>query len=108
MAGRKYGVVVQAKVGGSYHALPKAEQEIPGHVFEDLMAKYAGKVELVRRYWTGAFNADVTDVLLFECSDPGDFHEFHQELISRFAENGDPNRFGEDVEITLGINPDAD
>ena len=53
MAGKKYGVVVQARVTGAYHALPRSERETPGKVFEELMGSYAGKIDFVRRYWSG-------------------------------------------------------
>ena len=108
MAGKKYGVVFQAKVRGAYFALSEQEQNIPGDVFGELMPKYAGKIDLVRRYWTRAFNADVTDVMIFECDDPADFHAFSEELMRKMAASGDPDRYGEVVSITFGINPDAD
>jgi hypothetical protein len=107
VAGKKYGVVVQAKVKGAYFTLSEQEQNIPGEVFGELMPKYAGKIDMVRRYWTRAFNAGVTDVLIFECDDPADFHAFMEDLTRRMAASGDPDRFGEDVSITFGINPDA-
>jgi hypothetical protein len=107
MAGRKYGAIVQAKVKGAYFALSEQEQNIPGEVFGELMQKYAGKIDMVRRYWTRAFNANVTDVLVFECDDPADFHAFVEDLTRGMAASGDPDRFGEDVSVTFGINPDA-
>ena len=107
MAGKKYGLVVQARVKGSYFTLPQKDQDAPGEIFGDLMQKYGGKVELVRRYWTRAFNAHVTDVLIFECDDPADLHAMIEEMTRRMAESGDPDRFGEDVSVTFGINPDA-
>lgn len=107
MAGRKYGVVMEASVSGAFHALPKAEQDIPGVIFGELMQKYAGKVEMVRRYWTGAFNADVTDVFVIEFDDPGDYYDMFQELTTRMAESGDPDRFGLTVATYFGVNPDA-
>jgi hypothetical protein len=107
MAGKKYGAVLQAKVKGAYFTLSEQEQNIPGEVFGQLMQKYAGKVELVRRYWTRAFSSDVTDVLIFEFDDPADFHAYMEELMRGMAASGDPDRFGEDVSVTFGINPDA-
>ncbi len=109
MAGKKYGAVFQAKVKGAYFTLSEQEQNLPGEVFGELMQKYAGKIDLVRRYWTRAFNADVTDVLIFECDEPSDFHAFVEDLTRGMAAGGgDPDRYGEDVSITFGINPDAD
>ena len=107
MAGRKFGIVMAAKVPGSYHALPKAEQEKPGEVFEELMGKYAGKVDVVRRYWTSAFTADATDVFIMECDDLMDAHNFNQDLTQALSRGGDPERFGYTVQIYAGINPDA-
>jgi hypothetical protein len=107
MAGRKYGIVMAAKVPASYHALSQAEREKPGKVFEELAAKYAGKVDFIRRYWTGTFTADVTDVFVMECDDLADAHAFDQELNRRLAEGGDPERFGKTVSIWAGVNPDA-
>lgn len=107
MAGKKYGVVIEASVAGAFHALPKSEQDIPGAIFGELSQKYAGKVDVLRRYWTGAFNADVTDVFVLEFDDPADYHAFHQELTSRMAESGDPDRFGLTVATYFGVNPDA-
>ena len=107
MAGRKYGFVMAAKVPGSYFALPQEEQEAPGKVFEELMTKYAGKVDLVRRYWTSAFTADVSDVFIMECDDPMDAHNFNQDMTQLMARDGDPERFGVTVAIWTGINPDA-
>ena len=108
MAGKKYGAILQAKVKGAYFTLSEQEQNLPGEVFGALMQKYAGKVDLVRRYWTRAFNSTVTDVLVFECDDPADFHAFTEEMTRRMAVSGDPDRFGEDVSVVFGINPDAD
>jgi hypothetical protein len=107
MAGRKYGAVIQARVKGAYFSLPQKDQDLPGEVFGELMQKYAGKIDLVRRYWTRAFNAQVTDVLVFECDDPADFHAFSEDLTRMMAAGGDPERFGQDVSVTFGINPDA-
>jgi hypothetical protein len=107
MAGRKYGAILQAKVKGAYFTLSEQEQKLPGEVFGELMQKYNGKVEIVRRYWTRAFNANVTDVLVFEFDDPAEFHAFSEELTRRMATGGDPDRYGDDITLTFGINPDA-
>jgi hypothetical protein len=107
MAGKKYGMVMAARVPGSYFALSKEEQEEPGKVMEQLMGKYGGKVEFVRRYWTRAFSADVTDVFVVECDDLMDAHEMMQEMNTLMAKSGDPDRFGETVALWVGVNPDA-
>ena len=108
MAGKKYGVILEAKVKAAYFALSEQEQNLPGEVFAELSQKYAGKIEMVRRYWTRAFNSEVTDVLIFECDDPADFHAFSEELTRRMAVGGDdPDRFGGEVRTIFGINPDA-
>ena len=108
MAGRKYGMVMAAKVPSSYHTLPQSEQDIPGKVFEELLQKYAGKVDFVRRYWTSAFTADVSDVFVFECDDLMDAHNLTQDMTKAMgAAGGDPDRFGETVVIWVGVNPDA-
>ena len=108
MAGKKFGFVMAAKVPGSYFALPESEREEPGKVFEALMAKYAGKVDLVRRYWTSAFTAEVTDVFVMECDDVMEMHNLTQELNQMIAASGgDPDRFGREVTIWVGVNPDA-
>jgi arginine/lysine/ornithine decarboxylase len=107
MAGRKYGMVMAAKVPGSYHALPESEQEIPGKAFDEVFQKHAGKIDFVRRYWTSAFSADVSDVFVFECDDLMDAHNFNQDLTKAMAKEGDPDRFGETVVIWVGVNPDA-
>jgi hypothetical protein len=44
------------------------------------MANCEGKVSLLRRYWTSAFTADVTDVFVMECDDLVDAHSLNQEL----------------------------
>jgi hypothetical protein len=107
MPGKKYGLVMAARVPGSYFALPKEEQEEPGKVMEQLMAKYGGRVDFVRRYWTSAFNAEVSDVFVMECDDLMDAHEMMQEMTASMAKGGDPERFGETVAIWVGVNPDA-
>jgi hypothetical protein len=107
MPGKKFGIVMAARVPGSYFTLSKEEQEQPGKVFEEIMAKYGGKVDLVRRYWTSAFNADVTDVFVMEFDDMMDAHSMMQEMNSLMAKGGDPERFGETVMVWAGVNPDA-
>ena len=107
MAGKKYGVVMAAKVPGSYFALPENEQKEPGKVFEDLIKKYDGKVDFLRRYWTSAFNTEVSDVFVMECDDPMDVHNLMQEMTHRLARNGDPERFGVDIKTWFGVNPDS-
>jgi hypothetical protein len=108
MPGRRFGVVLVVQVPGSYHALPTAEQERPGKVMADLAQKYAGKVDLLRRYWTSAFTTEATDVLIIECDDLMQAHSFQQDMTSSLAEGGDPDRFGMVVDIYVGVNPDAD
>jgi hypothetical protein len=107
MAGKKFGIVMAARVPGSYHSLPHDEQEIPGAAFEKLSDKYHGKVDFVRRYWTSSFTAEVTDVFVIECDDLMDAHNFSQELRTMLAQGGDPERFGVDVKTWVGVNPDA-
>jgi hypothetical protein len=107
MAGKKFGFVMAAKVPGSYFALPQSEREEPGKVFEALLTKYAGKVDLVRRYWTSAFSAEVSDVFVMECDDVMEMHNLVQELNQMGSSGGDPERFGKDVSIWVGVNPDA-
>jgi hypothetical protein len=109
MAGRKFGFVLAEKVPGSYFALPESEREAPGKAFEALLTKYAGKVEIVRRYWTRAFTSEVSDVFVIECDDMMDMHNMVQELNEMMgASGGDPERFGKEVSIWAGVNPDAD
>lgn len=107
MAGRKFGIVMAAKVPVSYFALPESERELPGKAFEQLIAKYAGKIDFVRRYWTRSFTTEVTDVFVIECDDLMEVHQFNEELTQMLAAGGDPERFGRDVTIWVGINPDA-
>jgi hypothetical protein len=107
MAGKKFGVVIGAKVPGSYHTLSESDQAIPGKAFDELGAKYAGKVEFVRRLWTGAFTTEVSDVFLIECDEMSDAHNYMQDLTRLLAKGGDPDRFGTDVKIWVGVNPDA-
>ena len=107
MAGKKFGVVIGAKVPGSYHTLGESDQAIPGKAMEELGPKYAGKVDFVRRLWTGAFTTEVSDVFLVECDDIMDAHNYMQDLTRLLAKGGDPERFGTDVKIWVGVNPDA-
>lgn len=107
MAGRKFGVIMAAKVPGSYFALPAAERDEPGKAFEQLVGKYAGKIDFVRRYWTSAFTTEVSDVFVVECDDLMELHNMSQELTQLLAKGGDPERFGKDVSIWVGVNPDA-
>ena len=108
MAGKKFGFVMAVKVPASYFALPESEREEPGRVFASLLAKYAGKVDLVRRYWTSAFTTEVSDVFVVECDDVMDMHNLTQELNQMMGATGaDPDRFGRDVSIWVGVNPDA-
>jgi hypothetical protein len=107
MAGKKFGMIVAAKVPGSYHAMSESEQELPGKAFEEVMGKYGAKVEFVRRYWTSTFTADVSDVFIFEFDDLMDAHNFNQDLTKAMAKTGDPDRYGETVVIWVGVNPDA-
>ena len=107
MAGKKFGVVVAVKVPGSYHALNADEQAVPGTIMAKLAPKYAGKVEIVRRLWTSAFTAEVSDLFFVEADDMLDMHNFTQELTRMEAEGGDPDRFGHEVRVWAGVNPDA-
>ena len=108
MAGRKYGAVIAAKVKGSYFALPQADQDLPGAVMEEMMGKYAGKIDFLRRLWTSAFSAEVSDVFYIECDDLMDLHNWNQEFNQRLAQGGDPDRFGETVALYVGVNPDPE
>jgi hypothetical protein len=109
MAGRKYGVIMYARTPANYQAMTEAEKAKPGKAFEQTLKKYAGKVDAVRRYWTGAFTHEASDVFIMECDDPMDMHMFQEDLDKAFARiGGDPTRFGVTVHVTFGINPDAD
>ncbi len=107
MAGKKFGVIMAAKVPGSYFTLSKQEQEEPGAAIDGLLQKYAGKVDLVRRYWTSAFTAEVSDVFVMECDDLMDAHNLMQESTQLMAKTGDPDRFGETKVLWVGVSPDA-
>lgn len=109
MAGRKYAVVVFAKTPGNYQAMSEAERAKAGKAFEQTGKKYAGKVDIVRRYWTGAFTHEASDIFIMEGDDPMDLHAFQEDLNKAFARiGGDPARWGSTVHVTFGINPDAD
>lgn len=109
MAGRKYGVVVFAKTPETYQALSEAEKAKPGKAFEATAKKYAGKVDILRRYWIGSFTREATDVFVIEADDPMDIHAFQEDLNKAFGTiGGDPTRFGSTVHVLFGINPDAD
>ena len=109
MAGRKYGVIMYARTPANYQALTEADKAKPGKAFEQTLKKYAGKVDSVRRYWTGTFTHEASDVFIMECDDPMDMHAFQEDLNMAFARiGGDPTRFGTTVHVTFGINPDAD
>jgi hypothetical protein len=107
MAGKKFGVVVAVKVPASYHTLTEEEQAIPGNAMAKLAPKYSGKVDIVRRLWTSAFTAEVSDLFIVEADDMMDIHNFTQELTRLEAAGGDPDRFGTEVRVWAGVNPDA-
>ncbi len=109
MAGRKYGVIVFARTPPTYQGMSAAEQAKAGKAFDATLKKYAGKVDAVRRYWTGTFTHEASDVFIMECDDPEVLHAFNEDLNRAFARiGGDPTRFGSTVHVTFGINPDAD
>ena len=109
MAGKKYAVVVFAKTPDTYAGLSEAEKAKPGKAMEQVFKKYAGKVDLLRRYWTGGFTHESTDVFVIEGDSPDDLHAFQEDLDKAFAKiGGDPGRFGSTVHVSFGINPDAD
>lgn len=109
MAGRKYGVIMYARTPANLQAMSAAERAKPGKAFEQTLKKYAGKVDMLRRYWTSAFTAESSDVFIMECDDPTVMHAFQEDLNNAMAAGGkDPSRFGTTVHVTFGINPDAD
>ena len=109
MAGKKFGFVLAEKVPNSYFTLSESEREEPGKAFETVLAKYTGKVDVVRRYWTRAFTADVTDVFVIECDDVMDMHNMVHEINEALGASGnDPDRFGREVALWVGVNPDAE
>lgn len=110
MAGKKYGVVVFAKTPDTYAGMPDADKAKAGKAMEQTLKKHAGKVDIVRRYWTGAFTREATDIFVFEGDSPEDLHAFQEDLDKAFfkAAAGDPGRYGTTVHQAFGINPDAD
>jgi len=109
MAGRKYGVILYARTPANYQSMSAAERAKPGKAFEQTLKQYAGKVDMLRRYWTSAFTSESSDVFIMECDDPADMHAFQEDLDRAMARGGtDPSRFGSTVHVTFGLNPDAD
>jgi hypothetical protein len=111
MAGRKYGVIIYAKTPAGFHGMSAAEQAKPGKAIQQVLQKYAGRVDQLRRYWTSAFTNEASDVIVMECDDPADAHEIQQEIsaaLAKAAGSGDANKYGATVHVTFGINPDAD
>ena len=109
MAGRKYAVVVSAKTPANYQAMSEAEKSKAGKAFDATLKKYNGRVDILRRYWTGAFTHEASDIFVIEGDDPMDLHAFQEDLDKAFARTGgDPGRFGATVHVSFGINPDAD
>jgi len=109
MAGRKYGAILYARTPANYQALSAADRAKPGRAFEQVLKQYAGKVDLLRRYWTSAFTHEASDVFVMECDDPMVMHAFQEDLDRAMAKGGgDPARFGSTVHVTFGINPDAE
>jgi hypothetical protein len=109
MAGRKYAVVVFAKTPATYQTMSDAEKAKAGKALEATLKKYNGRIDIVRRYWTGAFTHEASDIFVMEGDDPMDLHSFQEDLDKAFARTGgDPGRFGTTVHVSFGINPDAD
>jgi hypothetical protein len=110
MAGRKYGAILYARTPANYQALSAAERAKPGRAFEQVLKQYAGRVDLLRRYWTSAFTHEASDVFVMECDDPMDIHTFQEDLDRALAKaaGGDATRYGGTVHVTFGINPDAE
>jgi hypothetical protein len=110
MAGKKYGVVVFAKTPETYHGMSDAEKAKAGKALEQTLKKYGAKIDIVRRYWTGAFTQEATDIFVIEGDSPEDLHAFQEDLDKAFfkAAAGDPSRYGTTVHQSFGINPDAD
>lgn len=110
MPGRKYGVIITAKTPTSYHGLSQAEQAKAGKAIEQALKMYAGKVDLLRHYWTSISSGEISDVIVMEANDPADLHGFQDELdrLLYKAGGGDSSKFGRTVSVTFGINPDAD
>ena len=80
MPGRKYGIIVTAKTPASYHGLSQAEQAKAGKAMEQALKTYAGKVDLLRHYWTSISSGEISDVIVMESNDPADLHGFQDEL----------------------------
>jgi len=110
MPGRKYGAVVFAKTPPAYHAMTKAEQAKAGKAIEQALKAYAGKVDIVRHYWTSVASSDISDVVIMEADEPIDLHGFQEELERLLvkASGGDASKFGATVDLVFGINPDAE
>jgi hypothetical protein len=109
MAGKKYAVVLFARTPPNYHTMSDAEKAKPGKALEQTLKKYGGKVDIVRRYWTGSFTHEASDIFIMEADDPQDLHDFQEDLDKAFAKTGgDPSRFGMTVHLSFGLNPDAD
>lgn len=110
MAGKKYGVVVFAKTPDEYHGMSDAQKAKAGAALEQTLKKHGGRVEIVRRYWTGAFTHEASDIFVIEGDSPEDLHAFQEDLDKAFfkAASGDPGRYGRTVHQSFGINPDAD
>ncbi len=110
MPGRKYGAIITAKTPPSYHGLSKAEQAKAGKATEQALKMYAGRVDIVRHYWTSISSGDVSDVIVMEADDPADMHGFQEELERLLvkASGGDASKFGATLDVLFGINPDAE
>jgi hypothetical protein len=109
MAGRKYGFIVYAKTPPEYATMSPAQQAKAGKAFDQVMKKYSGQVDVVRRYWTSAFTHEASDVFVMECDDPSVMHTFNEDLDRAMARaGGNPGSYGATVHITIGLNPDAD
>ena len=98
-----------ARTPATYQSLSAADKAKPGKAFDQVLKQYAGKVDMVRRYWTSAFTNESSDVFVMEADDPMDIHNFQEELNRAMSRGGgDPTRFGTTVHVSFGINPDAD
>jgi hypothetical protein len=102
-------MIIYARTPPGFAGLSEAEKARPGRAFDQTLKKYAGKVDLIRRYWTSAFTHESSDIFIMECDDPMVAHAFQEDLAKAFARiGGDPARFGATVHASFGINPDAD
>jgi hypothetical protein len=110
MAGKKYGVIIFGKTPPEYSAMAPSEQAKAGKAIEATLKKYAGQVEIVRRYWTSAFTHEASDVFVMECDDPAVLHAFNEDLNRAMARaaGGDAMKYGSTVHVTFGLNPDAE